>query len=154
MTEISIIMSAMTIQSFIILLAIAGLALCVYINSTKRNGQPLVCPFDGACDFVVRSEYSIIFGINAEVLGMLYYAAIGLIFSASVFLQAPFYAYAILAGTALSAAGFLMSIYFMWIQFGVIKKWCTLCVSSALISTAIFALDIFSFRPMIAFLNP
>ncbi len=148
--EVSITMQTPAIQFLIVLLALGGLVLCIYINSTKRKGKPLVCPFDGACDFVVRSEYSIVFGINAEVLGMLYYTTIGLLFSVIAILELPLQTYVILASAALSAAGFLMSLYFMWLQFFVMKKWCTLCAGSALISTAIFVLSLYGFWPTVA----
>lgn len=140
-------MEILIIQSFIVALAAGGLALCVYIHSTKRKGRRLICPLDGSCDFVVRSEYGIMFGLDVDMLGMLYYTAIALIFSATIFLQPPFYSYAILAGTALSTAGFFMSIYFLWLQFAVIKRWCSLCVGSAVISIMIFVLAILGSWP-------
>lgn len=138
----------------IIAFAFCGFALSVYIHTTKKKGKKLVCPLDGACDFVTRSEYSIIFDIPVEELGVFYYAAMALIYSFALFGPSSLYAPAVFVGAALSAAGFLMSIYFTWLQAAVMKKWCTLCAASALLAVLIFACALIGFWPtVVSFLS-
>ena len=133
----------------IVIFALCGLVLSLYIHLTKKKGKPLVCPMHGECDFVVRSEYSTIFGFPVEMLGVLYYAFIAALYSFEIWGPSPFYIPIIFAAVGLSAVGFLMSLYFTWLQLGVIKKWCTLCLGSALISTIIFILSLYGFWPTI-----
>jgi len=138
----------------IIIFALCGFSLSIYIHRTKKKGKSLVCPLDGACDFVTRSEYSIIFDIPVEELGVFYYATMALIYSLAIFGPASFYAPAIFVGAALSAAGFIMSIYFTWLQAAVMKKWCTLCATSAFLTVLIFSCAFLGFWPtVISFLS-
>lgn len=133
-----------------ILLALGGLCLSVYIYRTKRENKPLVCPLHGDCDFVTRSEYDSVLGFPAEVLGIFYYTAMILLFLDTIVVPFGFYVLTVFFLVTLSALGFLMSLYFTWLQFGVIKKWCTLCVSSALICTVIFILSLYQFWPVVS----
>lgn len=135
--------------SIIILLALGGLCLSAYIYRNKRKNKPLICPMHGSCDFVVHSKYSSIFGFSAEVLGIFYYVAIILLVLDTIVVPFGFYGLTVFVLVTLSALGFLMSLYFTWIQLGVIKKWCSLCIGSALICTVIFILSLYGFWPII-----
>ncbi len=133
----------------IILLALAGLCLSVYIYRNKRKNKPLICPLHGSCDFVVHSKYSSIFGFPAEELGIFYYVAIILLVLDTIVVPFGFYGLTVFVLVTLSASGFLMSLYFTWIQLGVIKKWCSLCIGSALICAIIFILSLYGFWPVV-----
>ena len=134
----------------IILLALAGLCLSAYIYRNKRKNKPLICPLHGSCDFVLHSKYSSIFGFPAEVLGIFYYIAIILLVLDTIAVPLGFYGLTVFVLAVLSVSGFLMSLYFTWIQLGVIKKWCTLCISSVLICTMIFIFSLYGFWPTIS----
>ena len=134
----------------IILLALGGLCLSAYIYRNKRKNKPMICPMHGSCDFVMHSKYSSIFGFPAEELGIFYYVAIILLVLDTIVVPFGFYELTVFVLAILSASGFLMSLYFTWIQLGVIKKWCTLCIGSALICAAIFILSIYNFWPVIS----
>ena len=143
-----------TMVFVIIALALGGLWLSVYIYRTKLAEKPLVCPLDGSCDFVVHSGYSIILGIPVEILGIFYYSSIAFLHVAVLFAPADFYQFIVLVEVALSALGFLLSLYFTWLQLGVIKRWCTLCIGSALICIMIFILSLYVFWPVVSqFMN-
>ena len=133
----------------IILLALGGLCLSAYIYRNKRKNKPMICPIHGSCDFVMHSKYSSIFGFPAEVLGIFYYVAIILLVLDTIVVPFGFYRLTVFVLVALSALGFLMSLYFTWIQLGVIKKWCSLCIGSALICAVIFILSLYRFWPII-----
>ncbi len=134
----------------IIALALGGLCLSIYIYRTKLAEKPLVCPLDGSCDFVVHSGYSIVFGIPVEILGIFYYSSITILYIATLFAPPDFYRLIVLVEVTLSALGFLMSIYFTWLQLGVIKRWCTLCIGSAFICATIFILSVYEFWPVVS----
>jgi uncharacterized membrane protein len=133
----------------IIIFALSGLILSLYIYRTKKSGNQLICPIHDSCDEVIRSDYSIIFGISVEVFGMLYYCALTLLYLSAFFTTLPFYPLIVLGGAALSSAGFLMSLYLFWLQAVKIKKWCSLCATSAILTTLIFVLSFLGFWPII-----
>lgn len=125
----------------LMVLSFAGLAIANYIYNKKRLLQPLVCPVGSNCDNVIHSQYSKLFNIPLEIIGGLYYTIIILsyaIFLAVPSLHSPGAALIILE---LTAVAFLFSLYLMIIQALVIKEWCTWCLGSAIICTAIFFVE-------------
>jgi uncharacterized membrane protein len=127
----------------IILFSFGGFGLAGYIRYTKKKAAPLVCPLEGSCDTVVHSDYSKIFGIPVELLGMAYYLLIALLylaFSLFPFAVPAFLSYAVL-GVTVSA--FLFSLYLTAVQAFILKHWCTWCLISATICTAIFLLALY-----------
>jgi dihydroorotate dehydrogenase subfamily 2 len=91
----------------------------------------------GDCGKVLDSEYSIVFGVPLALLGLVHYLymafliqavrAIGdMIYKRLLFIQ--------------SAIGFILSMYFVYLQFFIIKSLCQYCLLSALISTIIYLL--------------
>ena len=124
----------------IALLGFAGFLLARYIRTHKQRMTPLVCPLEGSCESVVHSDYSRIFGIPVELLGMIYYALIAILYSLSVL-------YPVLISTeisyivlSVSIVAFLFSMYLTAGQAFVLHHWCTWCLFSASICTAIFLL--------------
>ena len=116
------------------IIAIIGFTLATYIHFHKRTQTPLVCPIGHECDAVIHSDYSKFIGFPVEVLGMIYYAIIVagyLMYPGQMTLQ-------ILSGAAL---GF--SVYLVSIQLFVLRQWCTWCLFSAALCTAIFILTFF-----------
>lgn len=67
-------------EDFFVKLAIFALGVCGFLvarhiyKHKKPNQTPLVCPLKFDCDTVVHSDYSKVFGIPVEILGMIYYA--------------------------------------------------------------------------------
>ena len=127
-------------QLGIILAALGGLGIVLYIISKKRRQETLVCPIGHNCDTVVKSDFSTFFGIPLEWLGLLYYAGIALGYGVS--LAAPDIAFDPLL-FPLSLAAFLFSAYLTFIQAFTLKQWCTWCLGSASLSTVIFVLSSF-----------
>lgn len=123
----------------IIFTAFAGFLLAFYIRHKKASQEVLVCPLDGKCEEVVHSEYSKFFGIPLEIIGMTYYALVGV--SYAIFVVSPvFYSsLAIFLIFGATIAAFLFSLYLTFIQAFVLKKWCTWCLVSAGFCTVIFA---------------
>ena len=121
----------------------AGFFIAAYIHVTKKADIPLVCPLEGNCDRVIHSDYSKIMGVHVEVLGMIYYGCLTIFYLIYTLLPSfmPDYGPYIIVGVCL--CGFLFSLYLTAIQMFVIKHWCTWCLLSAFVCTAIFVLTLF-----------
>ena len=128
----------------ICLLGLFGFWVAKQIYKKKRSKNPFVCPIKFDCSSVVNSDYSRLFGIPLEILGMLYY---GLVFMIYLFSSAYLYFSQnlppnnlIIFMIALSVFAFLFSLYLIWVQIFILKKWCSWCFVSAFVSTLIFIL--------------
>lgn len=125
--------------SLISLLGLAGFLLASYIYRKKRAKKKLICPMRSNCDTVTHSDYSRIFGMPVEILGMAYYLIISFGYGIVSILNlwtTPIPQ--VLIG--LSGCAVLFSVYLISLQAFVIKQWCTWCLCSGLISLLIFAL--------------
>ena len=130
-----------TIQILILILAVCGFYVAYYIRDHKVNKKPLMCPRRAPCDDVIKSDYSKIFGISVESLGLGYYALVGiysllgLYFPAiakTIFLTLKFFA----------LIAFIFSLYLVGVQFFILRKKCIWCLSSSLIAGLIFILTL------------
>lgn len=129
---------AQILQIAISLLGIAGFFLANYIRRKKTHGEELVCPIGTSCTRVVTSEHSKIMGIRIEILGMFYYGLIALLYAA-IFFYPAFATDVITAGIlGITVAAFAFSAYLTILQAFIIKEWCTWCIISAGLCTAIF----------------
>ncbi len=126
----------------VILCALAGFSLALFIHFKKKQPKPLVCPLGHSCDPVVHSDYSRIIGIPVELLGILYYCII--LFSYLILSMYPGLKSASLELTLLGLSGmaFLFSIYLTAVQAFVLKEWCTWCLISATLCATIFFLSL------------
>lgn len=124
----------------IALLGFAGFLLAGYIRKHKQKMTPLVCPLEGSCESVVHSDYSRILGIPVELLGMIYYSLIAILYSLSVIYPAMVNANVSYIVLGVSIIAFLFSAYLTAVQAFVLHHWCTWCLFSAGICTAIFLL--------------
>tara|TARA_Y100000310_G_scaffold336130_1_gene419874 strand:+ start:922 stop:1308 length:387 start_codon:yes stop_codon:yes gene_type:complete len=123
----------------VFVLAVIGLLISVYIFEKRRKKQHLVCLIGKECDVVLGSKYNKLFGIHNEIVGMFYYFVIGLLALLLVFGIGDL-TWVLLV---ISFVGVLFSIYFLYIQFIVLKAGCDYCVGSALVSFLIFLIEVF-----------
>lgn len=141
-------------EIILILLGLTGFLLASYIHDKKSKKKRLICPRKSDCNSVISSDYSKIFGIPVEALGMFYYAFIAIyhgIFSL-IFLNLmsfPHSFYLILNSYifvfCLSLGATLFSLYLVFIQAFKIRQWCLWCIGSAIISILIFATSLNNF---------
>lgn len=130
----------MILEIVIALLGFSGFLLASYIRDTKKSSTPLVCPLEGSCETVVHSKYSFFLGIPVELLGIIYYGFVTLAYFFYAFfpgIMPGIISYLILG---LSTAAFLFSLYLTAVQSFLLKHWCTWCLISAGICTAIIIL--------------
>ena len=118
--------------------SLLGFVLSLYLLWQKSQNKNVICPFRDQCNEVLNSQYSKVFGIPTMAIGVLYYmmmfAAFRYIhFDPWILQQVPVELFLSLSGIAV-----LFSFYQAAIQFFVLKKWCSWCLESTLLSTIIF----------------
>lgn len=115
-----------------------GLYVSIRIWKEKNSHTPMVCPLDGECETVLQSKYSKFAGVGLEYAGGLYY---GLLLIGYGYLIYNFISPIATILFLITSFGFLFSIYLTAIQKFVLKKWCTWCLSSALVTTLLFLIS-------------
>ena len=146
----------LAIYLLIVAAALVGLTITINIYKKKHTKKPLVCPFNADCDSVITSDFSSFMGIGLEIYGMLYYGFIAVFYSTMIFFPSLQNDYLMFFMGGLTIAAFLFSLYLTFLQAVVLKIWCSWCLMSAGISTAIFIFSMvgvyiseFSFIPIL-----
>ncbi len=125
---------------FVIVLSFIGFADSTFLLAKRMSGGPIPCVlgFTG-CDEVSKSPYSALFGIPLSAYGMVFYLATAVL--GILYLDTKKYIFArlILFATTL---GFLLSLYFIYVQKFLIGAFCIYCILSAVISTILFGFGI------------
>ncbi len=111
-------MNKLTINS-IIFLSIIGLLISIYLFYSDIKQKEPVCLINSGCDFVLRSEYSRIFGVPLSLIGIFYFSTILILVS--------FQKLALFLKT-ISFLGFLFALYLIYLQAFVIKNFCQYCL--------------------------
>src|SRR5271169_1590051 len=127
-------------KSLLLALSLLGVFISTYLWWVYTSpSHPLVCLGTG-CDVVRLSRYANLWGLPVPVFGAAMYFTLVLLILAeamagTVWARRVRYAFA-----AISAAGFLFSLYLTWLEGFVIHAWCAWCVASASTTTLIFFL--------------
>lgn len=131
-------------QWVVVGLSAFGLWVANHIRSHKQKKTPLVCMVGFDCHSVVHSDYSKFFGIRVEMLGMLYYAIVAALYLLMFALpKAGWYSMSLIGLTAIiSLVAFLFSFYLICVQIFILRKGCSWCIVSAIISALIFFINI------------
>lgn len=115
----------------------SGALVAGHVYLKKRFAKPLVCPLNGSCDTVTKSEYSRFLGVPVELMGVGYYTLIAIVYALKAFTMIHFSDQILFVLTGVTLAAFLFSAYLVSIQAFVLRKWCTWCLFSAGFSTLI-----------------
>ncbi len=124
-------------------LGIVGFCIASFIRKKRVTNEKLVCVIGNDCNKVINSKYSRLFGVQNEVIGIIFYGlvvlysllgmngieSIGPVMFSTVFM----------IGSGFAAATSLVLVY---IQVAVIREWCEYCLASALVSIAVFLVHI------------
>ncbi len=127
----------------VLILCLAGMVVAGYLAYVETAGVKAVCGPVGDCNSVQQSAYARLFGIlPIGVLGMVGYVLILLAWGAgrSTNLRLAFYGRMSLL--ALTTFGLLFSIYLTFLESFVIGATCAWCLTSAIITTALFWLNL------------
>lgn len=120
----------MTSEALIFTLSALGISETVYLIKKRLFLQKPVCIVGENCLKVLESKYSKIFIIPNDVLGLLFYIACSIITAFLVIGVAPLLFWNNMF-KILIAFGSLVSVFFVYLQFKVIKAWCFWCLMSA-----------------------
>lgn len=122
----------------IMVAALVGLSITVNIYKQKHEKKPLVCPFGADCHSVVTSQFSSFLGIGLEVYGAIYYGGVVAAYAALLLYPALVTPWTMFFLTGATIGAFLFSLYLTFVQAFLLKSWCSWCLMSAGVSTAIF----------------
>lgn len=89
------------------------------------------------CGQVLKSNYSVIFGVPVALFGVFYYSSFFIVLFFSLLRKKDSNSRYVFL---ISAVGLVISIYFTFLQFAVIKAICLYCLGSALISLLLYVL--------------
>ena len=126
-------------------LGLCGFLVARHIYKEKRADRPLICPMHFDCNAVVSSDYSKFFGIPLEIFGMVYYACVFIGYIFLSFLSEVLPNMLVSSLVLVSIAAFLFSVYLIFVQSFILKKFCTWCLVSAGICVIIFALTLVAY---------
>jgi len=130
-----------SIRITILILGLCGFLVARHVYKHKNNNKnPLVCPIRFDCNTVVHSDYSRLFGIPVEILGMLYYALVGISYFFFALMPAVMPTALVNSLIVISSVAFLFSLYLIAVQIFILRKGCSWCIVSAIISALIFIL--------------
>lgn len=131
----------------LLLLAVIGLVDASYLTYEHFNNYIPPCsvnrflPYFSDCGLVLRSSYSVIFGIPVALLGLIHYFILTIVIGLAITTNKKHWWFWVFFQTV---AGAFMSVYFMSLQLFIIKSLCVYCTVSALISLTLFFLSYLS----------
>src|SRR3989344_5619473 len=120
----------MTSFALIFTLASIGISETVYLIRKRIASEQPVCPIGDDCVIVLSSKYSRIFIIPNDILGLLSYIIIAIIAAFLVIEIPPMGLWALIVKILISIAS-IMSVFFTYLQWRVIRAWCFWCLMSA-----------------------
>lgn len=126
----------------LIVLAVMGLIDAGYLTWEHYSQVIPPCPANPSiwvdCGVVLRSKYAVMGGVPLAVWGVVNYGLL-LVWLIVARLTRKFWAKILILGQTF--VGLTASIYFVYLQLGVIKSICTYCMVSALVSLILFILS-------------
>lgn len=126
-----------------VLVAFLGLIDASYLTIKDYTNGGIQCFIFTGCDDVLRSEYNNLFGLPIAAWGAMFY--FGMLFLSLLYIDVR---KGIILGLIMlgGLTGFIFSLGFIYLQLFVIKAICTYCMFSALTSTTLFLLSVFTAR--------
>ena len=124
-------------------LCIAGLAVAGYLAYVETTRVEAFCGPVGDCNTVQQSVYARLFGVfPIGVIGVVGYTMILMVWIIRRIADKRLAAYASLAMLVMTSFGLLFSIYLTFLEPFVIGATCAWCLTSAIITTALFWLSL------------
>lgn len=126
------------LASLLIILSLVGLIDAGYLTWEHYHNVIPPCTVGGwfpDCGRVLTSSYSLLFGVSLALLGLIHYTIEFIIFSIAFLTKKR---WARVTAVFLGTAGFVMSLYFVYLMVFVIGALCKYCLLSAVTSFLIF----------------
>lgn len=125
------------IHAIVFLAALCGLAISLYVRYKKTRKETLVCPIDFSCEDVMHSKYATVLGVPVEIIGLLYYGTLTLIYGIAVIVPGSIVAPIDIGLAVATSLAMMFSVYLLFVQV-ILKEWCSWCLLSFLTSFVIF----------------
>jgi uncharacterized membrane protein len=123
------------------ILVVVGLLVSIYMTIYKVTSNDALCLGSGDCSTVNASRYSEVYGIPVATVGIAGYFAILLVHwyeRRDKFFEKN--STMLIFGLAL--AGFLFTVYLMYVEFAILQAFCPFCLTSQAAMTIIFIISI------------
>lgn len=120
----------MTPHALLFTLAAVGVSETAYLIREKFSGRRPVCVVGSSCHQVLESRYNRIAGVPNEIAGFLFYVVV-LFLTAFLVIGIEPRAFWVKGLQGLMVVGVLLSGYFTYLQWRVLKAWCFWCLMSA-----------------------
>ncbi|MFA4818394.1 MAG: vitamin K epoxide reductase family protein [Patescibacteria group bacterium] len=120
----------MTAYALLFTLAAIGISETVYLIRQRLLAEEPICPIGDSCAMVLASQYSKTFFIPNDVLGLLFYIMASFISAFLVIGIGPIVVWDFIFKLAV-AVGALLSLFFTYLQWRIIRAWCFWCLMSA-----------------------
>lgn len=121
----------MSALALLFTMAALGISETAYLIRKRKAYELPVCPIGEDCHTVLTSKYNRLFLVHNDAAGFVFYIVISLITAFLVIGAGPLEVLAKIL-IVLVFSGFAVSIFFLYLQWQVIKAWCFWCVMSAL----------------------
>ena len=122
----------MTPHVLIFILAAIGISETVYLIRKRIAGERPICVIGKECHKVLESGYNKIFGIPNDISGLIFYFVVSLLTALLLIGVEPLVWWG-KATEIIILGGVLISLYFIYVQWRIIKVWCFRCLMSAFI---------------------
>lgn len=129
--------------SIFLIAAFIGFFDASYLSANHLLGTIPPCIAVSGCESVTTSQYSKILGIPVAIIGSLYYLSACIV---GLYYLDKRKKMATPVMVTLGTIGFLMSLWFLYVQAFLIGEFCTYCLISAGTSTTLFVTSILVYR--------
>ena len=119
------------------IIGVLGIVNAGYLAYAAFLGDSPTCFLKSGCDIVAASPYSRVFGVPLALFGVFFYTLVaGFALWGIASKSAPVHAYLV----PFTTLGFLLSLYFLYLQAFVIGAYCEFCLFSLFDATVLFLL--------------
>ena len=130
---------ATKVSLFLMVFSIIGIADAAYLTIKHYSDTGINCSIFNGCELITKSLYSTIFDIPVAAFGIVFYIFVfTLIFLFLKFRNKNF----LFLLVAMTSIGFLISMWFIFVQGFILNLYCLYCLISAALSTGLFILSI------------
>jgi len=120
----------MTAFALLFTLSAIGISETVYLIRKRIAAEKPICPIGENCALVLTSKYNKIFFVPNDVLGLLFYIMASFVSGFLVIGIEPLSLWDVIFKFSV-AVGALLSLFFTFLQWRVIRAWCFWCLMSA-----------------------
>lgn len=121
----------MTPHALLFTLAAIGISETAYLIRKRKMAEKPICFLGENCLAVLNSRYNKIFlFVHNDIAGFLFYIAASIITAFLVIGIEPLFVWEMLVKKMIFA-GVLLSLFFIYLQWKVIRAWCFWCLMSA-----------------------